>query len=72
MSSHEPVATATANELLPQFGLVFLVDDDGQSWAVTRSTPGPGLDAIRAGQRVKLNLGHHSEFSVVSSYEPLI
>jgi hypothetical protein len=71
MTSQQLVATATANELLPQFGLVYLDGEDGQSWAVTRSTPGPGLEAIKAGQRVKLTLGHHGEFSVVSSYEPL-
>jgi hypothetical protein len=63
--------TATAQEVLPKFGLAFVVDDQDTTWAVTRSTDGPGLDALRTGQRVQLKLDHHPEFSVVRSYDPL-
>ena len=64
------LTTATADEVLPRFGLAVLVDDEARTWAVTRSTEGPGLDRLRAGQRVQLTLDHHPEFSVVRAYDP--
>jgi hypothetical protein len=74
MSPTQPIhhsVTATAHEVLPKFGLAFVVDDQNTTWAVTRSTDGPGLDALRTGQRVQLTLDHHPDFSVVRSYDPL-
>ena len=65
------VVTATAHEVVPEFGLAYLVDDDETIWAETRSTRGPGLQAHLAGQRVKLTLDHHPSFSVVHNYDPL-
>lgn len=62
--------TATAHEVLPNFGLAFLIDDDDATWTVTRSTKGPGLDKLRSGQRVALTLDHHPGFSLVKTYEP--
>lgn len=61
---------ATAQEVLPKFGLVFLVDDDETTWAITRNMEGLGLSTLRAGQRVKLMLDHHSDFTVVRAYDP--
>lgn len=62
--------TATAYEVLPKFGLAFLVDVQETTWAITRNMEGPGLDSLRSGQRVQLTLHHHPGFSVVRAYEP--
>ena len=62
--------SATAHEVLPKFGLAFLVDDHETTWAITRNMEGPGLDSLRSGQRVQLTLDHHPGFSVVRAYEP--
>jgi len=61
--------TATASEVLPRFGLAFLVDDQDTTWTVTRSMRGPGLHTLQAGQRVRLTLDHHADFSVVRAYD---
>ncbi len=61
---------ATILEVLPKFGLAFLVDDSDTTWAVTRQMDGPGLDALRTGQRVRLIIDQHSHFSVVRAYDP--
>lgn len=61
---------ATAQEVLPKFGLAFLVDDQGTTWTVTRSTEGPGLQALRAGQGVELTLNHFTALSFVRTYHP--
>lgn len=66
-----PFVTATASEVLPKFGLAFLVDDTNKTWAITKSTHGPGLDRLQSGQRVQLALSHFPGFSVVSEYAPL-
>ena len=60
---------ATAHEVLPQFGLAFVVDDDETTWTITRNMEGPGLDVLRAGQRVRLTLDHQPAFSVVRAYD---
>ncbi len=60
---------ATAHEVLPRFGLAFLVDDHDITWAVTRCTEGPGLEMLRLGQRVRLSLDHHPSFSLVRAYD---
>lgn len=57
--------TATAHEVLPRFGLAFLVDDHETTWAITRNMEGPVLDSLRSGQRVQLTLDHYPGFSVV-------
>jgi hypothetical protein len=61
--------TATAYEVLPKFGLAFLVDDHETTWAITRNMEGPGLESLRSGQRVRLTLDHRPGFSVVRAYE---
>jgi hypothetical protein len=68
--TNRSLVTATAHEVLPRFGLDFLVDDHETTWAITRNMGGPGLDSLRAGQRVQLTLDHHPEFSVARAYEP--
>jgi hypothetical protein len=59
----------TAREVLPKFGLAFVIDDADTTWAVTRDMEGPGLDALRTGQRVRLTVDHHPAFSVVRAYD---
>jgi len=62
---------ATAQEVLPRFGLAYFVDDKNYTWAVTTSTPGPGIEGLRIGQRVRLTIQPRPGFTVVGSYEPL-
>ena len=64
------VVEATAQEVLPRFGLAFLIDDHDMTWTVTRCTEGPGLEVLCSGQRVRLTLDHHPHFSVVRAYHP--
>jgi hypothetical protein len=64
------LVTATAHEVLPRFGLAFVIDDDDATWTITRSMDGPGLDTLRPGQRVQLTLDHLADFSVVRNYAP--
>jgi hypothetical protein len=74
MSDHRArplLVEAVAHEVLPTFGVAFLVDGHDTTWTVTRCTQGPGLDALHAGQRVRLTLEHHLGFSVVAAYAPL-
>ncbi len=59
---------ATAQEVKPKFRLAFVIDDDETTWTITRNMEGPGLDALRTGQRVRLTLDHHQAFSVVRAY----
>jgi len=61
---------ATAHEVLPKFGLAFLIDDHNTTWTITRNMEGPGLHTLHTGQRVLLTLDHHPDFSVVRAYDP--
>lgn len=61
---------ATAHEVLPKFDLAFVIDDADTTWTLTRNMEGPGLDALRTGQRVQLTLDDHLTFSVVRAYLP--
>ena len=56
---------ARVEQVLPRFGLAFVLDDASQSWGVTRSTPGSQFDALTAGCRVRLQVEAHQTFSVV-------
>jgi hypothetical protein len=62
---------ATAQEVLPKFGLAYFVDDKDSTWAVTSATPGPGIEGLRIGQRVRLTIQPRPGFTVVGLYEPL-
>ena len=62
---------ATVTEILPAMGLAYLTGDDHRSWAITKSTHGVGLDALKAGRRVELTVVHDPRFSIVSEYTPL-
>jgi hypothetical protein len=62
---------ATAYEVLPQFGMAFLVDDQEITWTITKAMQGPGLDTLRTGQRIELTLDHHPGFKLVRAYHPL-
>lgn len=62
--TNRSLVTATAQEVLPEFGQAFLIDDHETTWAITRNMEGPGLDTVRTGQRVQLTLDHHPDFSV--------
>jgi hypothetical protein len=53
---------------MPDVGLAKLVADDNRSWAITRSTPGSGLERLALGSRVVLTVTQHPGFSVASAY----
>lgn len=61
----------TVMEVMPSTGLAYLTGEDNMSWAVTRSTRGTGLQALRPGQRLRLKVVQHAEFAVVSEYAAL-
>lgn len=60
----------TVVEVLPTTGLAYLADDNQAHWAVTRSTRGIGLDALRPGQRLDLTVKDFADFAVVTEYGP--
>ncbi len=62
---------ARVEQVLPRFGLAFVLDDASQSWGVTRSTPGSPFDALTTGRRVRLQIEVHQSFSVVREYRVL-
>ena len=67
----DSIVTATACEVLPRLGLVYLVDDHNQSHAITGSTKGPGLGGVQLGQRCQLTLADHGSFTSVCEYRLL-
>ncbi|EHR69837.1 hypothetical protein BurJ1DRAFT_0962 [Burkholderiales bacterium JOSHI_001] len=71
MASKPTQVQATAQEVLPRFGLAYLVDDQQRIWGITKSTEGPGLERLHEGQKVTLTVLHHPGFSLVRRYEPL-
>ena len=62
---------AVVTQVLPATGLAYLSGHDGRSWAVTRATPGAGLNNLEPGQRVALKIAHHDDFDVVAEYGAL-
>ncbi len=63
---------ARVTEFLPTFGLAYLTDEDWKTWTVTKSTEGPGLQALQLGKHVELTVAHHDRFSLVNAYATLI
>jgi hypothetical protein len=59
---------AHAEELLPKFGVVWLRDELDRTWTVTRATAGPGLERLRAGQPLRLEIAHSTVGALVVSY----
>ncbi len=59
---------ATVLHILPLMGLAYLADDDLREWAVTKSTPGHGLDRLQPGQRLTLQVELHAGYGVVRQY----
>ena len=62
---------ARVDEVLPQLGLAFVIDDASRSWGVSRSTQPQGFDALTTGRRVRLQVQAHPEFSIVREYRVL-
>ena len=58
-------------EVFPQLGLAFVLDDGSRSWGVTRCTPGSQFAALTVGCRVRLRFQVHQTFSVVREYKVL-
>ena len=70
---HDSLTTLVAevDQILPSFGLAFLVGQDGCDWVVTRSTPGPGLQALVEGRRVRLDIEDEAGVLLATRYETL-
>jgi hypothetical protein len=66
-----PVVTTTVLEVLPNFGLAYLVDDCNHTWTITHGTKGPGLGDLLPGQRCELTLDTCRDFTLVSEYRLL-
>jgi hypothetical protein len=63
--------TATVTKLLPKMGIAYLDGDAMDSWVITRSTLGSGLESLHEGQRVRLALTRHVCTTFVKAYAPL-
>lgn len=63
--------TGTVLEVLPSTGLAYLADEASGTWAVTKSTQGCGLQALRPGQRVALTVIEDADFAFVTDYVPV-
>jgi hypothetical protein len=71
--SQDPIGVnvvATVQEVLPKLGIAYLADEKEGSWAVTRSTKGPGLESLVPGQKLRLLLDQRSAFGLVREYRP--
>lgn len=66
-----PVTTLVAevDQVLPSFGLAFLLGEDGRDWVVTRSTTGPGLEALTEGLRVRVEIEDRAGVLLATRYE---
>ena len=67
----DTLVTAITHEVLPKFGLAYLVDDHERTWAITRCTKGPGLECMHPGQRCQLTLDQHASYTLVREYQLL-
>ena len=67
----DTVVTAITHEVLPKFGLAYLMDDRDRTWTITRCTKGPGLENIQVGQRCQLTLERIESSTVVREYQLL-
>jgi hypothetical protein len=72
LSAHRSSHTAaTVVEILPVTGLAYLDGDDHRAWAITKSTTGLGLGALKPGKRLDLTIVHGGTFDIVSEYSAL-
>jgi hypothetical protein len=62
---------ATVQEVLPQLGLAYAMDQDQRCWGITRSMTGAPLDRLQAGAQVQLTIEQHPDFDVASAWSPL-
>jgi len=58
----------TAQDVLPAFGVAFVVDAHDRTWGISRSAEGPGLHTLEPGTRLEISLDRHDGFSLVRSY----
>jgi hypothetical protein len=67
MTSNLPqpaIVEAITLEVLPTFGLAYAEDGERTACALTKSTPGPGLQPLQPGQRLRLTLDQVAGFSM--------
>lgn len=69
--ANDATVTVTTQEVLPTFGLAFVVDDAKTIWGITRSAEGPGLQMLQRGSRLQVSLERHHGYSLVRSYRLL-
>lgn len=74
MNAVEPTSRlvrATVQVVLPVTGLAYVENDHRESWAITKSMRGVGLEQLRPGQCLELVVEQHARYSLVSGYAPL-
>lgn len=59
---------ATVLEVLPKLGLAYVADSAERIWGVTRGTPGTGIDTLRVGEKVQVQLHSFDQYTLVQSY----
>lgn len=50
---------AVTSEVLPTVGIAYMVDDDQQTWTVTRSSGGVTFDKLQPGTVCSLTIDHY-------------
>lgn len=60
---------AVTSEVLPAMGLAYLVDENSQTWAVTRQDTGPSFESLQPGKAVRITVAHYPKFSLVDHCE---
>lgn len=56
---------AVADEVLPQTGLAYFIDEHQRTWPVTRLQAGEVFDNLKPGCSCLLTLNHYEKFTVV-------
>ncbi|MEN9891022.1 MAG: hypothetical protein RLY78_1317 [Pseudomonadota bacterium] len=63
-TDHTRRLQVTVEEVLPATGLAYVKDENQRSWALTRSTPGTGLEQLQPGQLLSVSVRRlqHAEY----------
>jgi len=65
------IVVATVQQVLPQLGLAYAVDEADRCWGITRSTPGADLSQLDEGRHVRLTIEEHGQAAIASAWAPL-
>lgn len=62
---------AVTSEVLPTVGIAYMVDDDQQTWTVTRGNSGLTFDQLQPGAVCHLTIDHYDLYALVGRCELL-